>query len=86
MDEVTRESGVATALHITAATSMHVAEQISELTTDLDADLIVIGPRGHSALVGVVIGSVTQRLLHLAHCPVLAIPPSATAGFVTTRY
>jgi hypothetical protein len=26
--------------------------------------------------VGAIGGSVTQRLLHVAHCPVLAVPPA----------
>jgi nucleotide-binding universal stress UspA family protein len=37
-------------------------------------DLIVAATRGHTALGGLLLGSVTQRLLHLAKCPVLIIP------------
>ena len=75
-----KENGVPATLHMTAAASTHVAEQISEVADGIGADLIVVGTRGHSALVGAVIGSVTQRLLHLAQCPVLAVPPSWTVA------
>ena len=74
------EGGVPATLHMTPAASTHVAEQISEVADSIGADLIVVGTRGHSALVGALIGSVTQRLLHLTHCPVLAIPPSRTVA------
>lgn len=38
------------------------------------ADLILVGTRGHTALGGLLLGSVTQRLLQLAPCPVMAVP------------
>ena len=38
--------------------------------------MIVVGTRGHGPVVGVVVGSVTQQLLNLAPCPVLAVPPA----------
>jgi nucleotide-binding universal stress UspA family protein len=51
------------------------ARSIADVASEEGADLIVVGTRGHSALAGILLGGVTQRLLHLAHRPVLAIPP-----------
>jgi nucleotide-binding universal stress UspA family protein len=53
------------------------AHPIADVANEAGADLIVVGTRGHSGVPGVLLGSVTQRLLHLAHQPVLAIPPPA---------
>ncbi|MGZ4166791.1 MAG: universal stress protein [Solirubrobacteraceae bacterium] len=51
------------------------AHQIAELAREAGADLIVVGSRGHGVISGLVLGSVTQRLLHVAPCPVLVVPP-----------
>lgn len=53
-----------------------VAELIARAAEDADADLIVVGTHGHGGFVAAVLGSVARGLLHTAHCPVLAIPPS----------
>lgn len=37
------------------------------------ADLVVLGSRGLGALSGLVMGSVSQKIVHLAPCPVLIV-------------
>ena len=53
------------------------APVIVKIADQADADLVVVGTRGQSPVVGVILGSVTQRLLHLAHQPVLVVPEDA---------
>ncbi len=71
---VAAQRGIKTIVHI-SPTPGNTAKRIADLAHEANADLIVLGTRGHSPVVGTIIGSVTQRLLHMADCPVLAIPP-----------
>ena len=64
---------------IVTTTGLGAPTVIAGIAKDVDADLIVVGTRGHSALVGLLVGSVTQRLLHVAPCPVLAVPVAGHA-------
>ena len=59
------------------------ADVVAETAAELGGDVIVCGTRGRGALAGMFLGSFTQRLLHVAKCPVLAVPeshPVATTG------
>jgi len=51
------------------------AHAIAEFAVEDHADVIVVGTRGRTSLAGLLLGGVTQRLLHIAPCPVLAVPP-----------
>lgn len=55
------------------------ADAIAQIAHDCGADVIVIAGRGRSPFAAAVLGSVTHRLLHVAECPVLVVPPSSTA-------
>jgi len=50
---------------------------IADVAASANADLIVVGTRGHSSIPGLLLGSVAHRLLSVAGRPVLAIPPKS---------
>jgi nucleotide-binding universal stress UspA family protein len=55
------------------------ARHILNCASTLPADLIVMGTHGTSGFEHLVLGSVTERVLRKARCPVLTVPPRAQA-------
>ncbi len=55
------------------------ADEIVKLAAEEAADLIVIGSRGWGQARAVLLGSVSEQVLHSAHCQVLIARPPETA-------
>ena len=69
------ESGVRAEERIVVGSTLEgPAPRIARVALEAGAELIVVGTRGHTAFGGLLLGSVTERLLHVAPCPVLAVP------------
>jgi nucleotide-binding universal stress UspA family protein len=72
-----KQEGLDATLHLADVAAGGVAHVIAEIADKERADLIVVGTRGYGSLVGLLLGSVTHRLLHIVHCPVLVVPPTS---------
>ena len=79
-----KDSGIDVVIDLGSAMAGGPAHVIADIARKEGADLIVTGTRGHSPVAGLLLGSVTQRLLHIAPCPVLVVPaehrPAAVAA------
>ncbi len=71
MEKALREAGHDADCHLVFG---RPAESVSSVAEKIDASLIVAGTRGQSALMGMIVGSVSHRLLQLAKRPVILIP------------
>jgi nucleotide-binding universal stress UspA family protein len=49
------------------------ADVMCELARQLNAELLVVGARGHNAAQRFLVGSVSDRVVHHAPCPVLVV-------------
>ncbi len=55
------------------------ADEIVEQARTMRADLVVMGTHGRGGVGRLVLGSVTEKVLRTAPCPVLTVPPHAPA-------
>ncbi len=68
------DRGIETRVELAESVLGGPAHAIVEIADRVGGDLIVTGTRGHSSIAGLLLGSVTHRLLHIAKRPVLAVP------------
>jgi nucleotide-binding universal stress UspA family protein len=74
LDDARRNAYTKGAARISAEPSVgDPAQEIITVAQDRQADLIVVGSRGHGRLAGLLLGSVAQKVMSLAHCPVVVV-------------
>ena len=76
--QISDDEGVETTFEVRNVMLGGPAPAIVEIADEAGADLILCGTRGHSPVGGLLLGSVAQRLLHIAHQPLLVVPESAS--------
>jgi nucleotide-binding universal stress UspA family protein len=74
VEEQVAASSAKCVTHMPHAAAGKTARRIADLAEELGCEVIVVGTRGRPAVAGAMLGSVTQRLMHEASCPVLAVP------------
>jgi len=70
-----RDSGVTVECHVREG---YPATVIIDEASVLDTDLIVIGTHGHSGLKHLLLGSIAERVVQKAPCPVLTVKTSTS--------
>ncbi len=61
----------------------HPAEEIVLYTRDHAVDLVIVGTHGRSGLSHLILGSVAEKVIRQAHCPVITVRASGAAAKVT---
>ncbi len=56
------------------------AQRIVEIAREEEVDLVVIGTLGRTGLAHLLLGSVAERVVRLAHCPVLTVRSKGPPG------
>jgi len=82
VDQLARDLNIR--LKVVTSVTGGPAHILADIAGAVRADAIVVGTRGYTPMAGLLVGSVTQRLLHIAPCPVLAVPAS-TVEAATAR-
>ena len=57
---------------------------IVDVARSAEADLVVVGTHGRTGVAHAVLGSVAERVVRTAPCPVLTVRQSATGAAATT--
>ena len=72
-EQVTADDRTALKAHVVLEMSDNAADAINEYARDANIDLIVMGTNGRGAMAQLLVGSVAERVVRTARCPVLTI-------------
>jgi nucleotide-binding universal stress UspA family protein len=75
-----RDSGVTARGEVQGAVAGHAPKHIVETAKSQGSDLIIMGSRGLSNLAGLLLGSVTHKVIQLAQKPVLVVRAPEVEG------
>ncbi|HEV1997930.1 MAG TPA: universal stress protein [Candidatus Dormibacteraeota bacterium] len=75
-----QDSGVTARGEVQEAVAGHAPKHIVETAQSQGSDLIIMGSRGLSNLAGLLLGSVTHKVIQLAHKPVLVVRAPEVEG------
>jgi nucleotide-binding universal stress UspA family protein len=82
-EEMPKWAQSVTAAGVTVATRVERGDPVGHIlacATALPVDLIVMGTHGRSGFERLILGSVTEKVLRKASCPVMAVPPPAVSA------
>ncbi|MGP3959991.1 universal stress protein [Nonomuraea sp. 3N208] len=74
--ELAIASGLADVTYRAVADNESIWKTIVDVADEIDASLIVTGSRGLAGVRSVLLGSVSNHVLHHAHRPTLIVPPA----------
>ena len=63
-------------MHVRRDVVPDIADAVLEVADEVGATLVVVGVRHRSPVGKMLLGSVAQRVILDAHCPVLAVKPA----------
>jgi len=75
-----KQKGLDATLQLADVMAGGAAHVVAEIAKEKGADLIVAGTRGLGPVSGLLLGSVTHRLVQIAPCPVLVVPPTSAGA------
>jgi nucleotide-binding universal stress UspA family protein len=77
LDALVRKVAAGGVIAVSHLSEVPAASAIVDMAEELEADLIIMGTRGHTGLKHVLLGSVAERTLRHAPCSVLTVKVSA---------